>query len=108
MENRRGFLKTLGKLGAAVGLTTVAASTLPVKGDDIPVSKELLLSQVRDLKRINRKISTSKANSPTPPKAKKVSWCDNHGPWCDNHDELPVKLASNSCTVPSRDVKSST
>ena len=52
-DTRRGFLKTLGKLGAAVGLTAAVAST-PAKGDDIPVSKELLLSQIRTLKAHSR------------------------------------------------------
>ncbi len=48
-ESRRGFLKTLGKLAAAVGITS-AAATVSVKGEEIPVSKELLLSQIKTLK----------------------------------------------------------
>lgn len=36
MENRRGFLKTLGKLGAALGITTAACSSSHHRGHHYP------------------------------------------------------------------------
>ncbi len=67
MENRRGFLKTLGKLTAAVGITTAAATVLPAKG-------------IGD-------------TSGTAPKDK-TPWCKDHG---ELPARKPITHASNVC-----------
>ena len=68
-ENRRGFLKTLGKLTAAVGITAAAATSLPAKDKGI--------------------------GDPGPLASIKVPWSDNHS----ELPAKQIKYAANICVT---------
>lgn len=122
-DTRRGFLKTLGKLAAAVGITTAACSAhhhghhhpkhpKHPKRSDIPVSKETLLSQIRTLKAHSR--TAPKAKTLTALTDEELQWVKDgrkvmefHPPTVpkDSIDEKQWKYASNVCVTNRPDVR---